>query len=390
MAKLVNEYLAGQYPVGNNRLGLYDRLFAQKIFDSGIITTATGNPVSIVTNKAQNAISTILSYSPKQTGTNPSPQNICPIEGWTEANLTGAGKNIFGGLPFGMAVYNASYYKDIDTENKIVTYTRSASANEPLWNKFEQGKQYTFIITAKLTAEGRNNSLVIKYTNGTRTDIDITSTEKTTYAFVSDSGKTIDSINLSWYNANYCELYYEESGIFAGVHDTSYFVSYENPTETTISLGGTYYGFTVDAERGVLTVNSTFIDLGQLDWQYSNNIFFSRTPPLFNNGGTAKFNGTIIADSYVEGIVSLNTPINGRIQVANSQDLPILRLSDDRFDNADDLKIALNGRMAVIELAEPITYTLTPQTVALLAGNNTLWTDGDNIEITYKAKKQGG
>ena len=30
---------------------------------------------------------------------------------------------------------------------------------------------------------------------------------------------------------------------------------------------------------------------------------------------------------------------------------------------------------------------LTPQTVALLAGNNTIWTDGDEVSVTYKAKK---
>jgi hypothetical protein len=43
--------------------------------------------------------------------------------------------------------------------------------------------------------------------------------------------------------------------------------------------------------------------------------------------------------------------------------------------------------MLSVPLATPQTITLTPQTVALLKGNNTLWTDGDEISITYKAKK---
>lgn len=43
------------------RASIQDKLLGKKLYDenSGIITTATGNPISIVTNRAQNAISTI-------------------------------------------------------------------------------------------------------------------------------------------------------------------------------------------------------------------------------------------------------------------------------------------------------------------------------------------
>jgi hypothetical protein len=62
---------------------------------------------------------------------------------------------------------------------------------------------------------------------------------------------------------------------------------------------------------------------------------------------------------------------------------------DSTIDTVEKLKVWLedNPITVVANLAEPLTYNLTPQTVALLKVNNTLWTDGDSIEITYKAKK---
>jgi hypothetical protein len=52
---------------------------------------------------------------------------------------------------------------------------------------------------------------------------------------------------------------------------------------------------------------------------------------------------------------------------------------------AEDLKTYMQNNTVhvVYLLSEPITYTLTPQTVALLKGYNRLSTDGDKITITY-------
>jgi hypothetical protein len=66
----------------------------------------------------------------------------------------------------------------------------------------------------------------------------------------------------------------------------------------------------------------------------------------------------------------------------------MIAVRDDVYDNNINGWLAEYGEEYIyIKLATPLEIPLTPQTVALLAGNNTLWTDGDNIEITYKAKK---
>ena len=215
-----------------------ENLFGKKLSNSGIITTATGNPVSIITNKAQNAISTILSYSPKQSGSgDPSPQNIRPITGWTDAVL------------------------------------------------------------------------------------------------------------------------------------------HVNEDTTTISLGGTYYGFSVDVERGVLRV-----DTMHLAYKWS------------------EFGAKAVLGDYTRGQIVLPSeavypPTASKPQKCNiapykasfNEDSLHFYCNSNRFsvflpnDTDEDTEI-----VAICELATPIELPLTPQTVALLAGNNTIWTDGDSIEITYR------
>lgn len=258
MAKLFNISLAGQYPPLNNRINHFDRLLAQKIGDGGVITTATGNPVSIVTNKAQNAISTILSFAPKQSGSgDPSPDNIRPIEGWTEANL------------------------------------------------------------------------------------------------------------------------------------------HVNEDTITISLGGTYYGFTVDLENGTLTITHTISIIDEnMDGGVANigGLWFVNNLALIEYGA-----GLSISDSFVytgrsyanTSEFKANTVIGdmGGCSISGNRFRVFFR--DDRFANNDELKayLAENPVYVVQGLTEPQTIPITPQTVALLAGNNTLWTDGDEISITYKAKR---
>lgn len=251
MANLNKLLLAGGFPPGNNSLNHFEKLFAQKVGDSGVITTATGNPVSIITNKAQNAISTLLSYSPKQSGSgDPSPQNIRPIEGWTEANL--------------------------------------------------------------------------------------------------------------------------------GVNS-------ETPTKT-ISLGGTYYGFEIDVENGTASIGYAEFDLGNFDWVYSGTIFYaSNLRPI---SPKPLFAGKVYCPIYKNQIVPLTNPTNNTIYIANSVDNPIIRVADNRYSDADIFKSAITGVKIVCQIVTPQTIPLTPQIVTLLKGNNTLWTDGDSIEITYKAKKQ--
>jgi hypothetical protein len=246
-------------PIADNLLGL-------KLGGGGVITTATGNPVSIVTNKAQNAISTILSFSPKQSGSGtPSPTNVRPITGFNSITLT------------------------------------------------------------------------------------------------------------------------------------------VNGTDLTISLGDTYYGGTIDLENGTLTVTHklyTFDGSDDESWTLAatgtNRIF--RYTTAFSEG--IKKAGV---NTYISNIAKKTTVINNMENsgyafwyfrttdsqsTINRQLLVGTPVADVDMTLEEFKQMLANTPMIVCaELATPQTITLTPQTVALLKGDNTLWTDGDSLSVTYKAKK---
>jgi hypothetical protein len=210
-------------PIADNLLGL-------KLGGGGVITTATGNPVSIVTNKAQNAISTILSFSPKQSGTgDPSPTNVRPITGFNSITLT------------------------------------------------------------------------------------------------------------------------------------------VNCTDVTISLGGTYYGGVLDVTTGTLAVDRAIYTFTGSEVNYA-----QQTGRVAIKTSLTMKSGSAMCDHFATVVSGASNWFYIKTTMT-----------------AEDLKTYMQNNTVhvVYLLSKPITYTLTPQTVALLKGNNTLWTDGDEISITYKAKK---
>jgi hypothetical protein len=102
-------------------------------------------------------------------------------------------------------------------------------------------------------------------------------------------------------------------------------------------------------------------------------------PPTANN---IPFTGK--CEVYGTGIVPTSATSNLMIGMGITGNLFI---KDTRFDNVEDFLAYVDGKYLAYEVRIPQTITLTPQTVALLKGNNTLWTDGDEVSVTYKAKK---
>ena len=74
----------------------------------GVEDTATGNPVTFLTDLAKPLKSLIANFLPIQSGTgDPSPTNIRPITGWTGVNVFHAGKNL-ANLQYGNKVPSVS------------------------------------------------------------------------------------------------------------------------------------------------------------------------------------------------------------------------------------------------------------------------------------------
>ena len=55
------------------------------------------------------------------------------------------------------------------------------------------------------------------------------------------------------------------------------------------------------------------------------------------------------------------------------------------YETASEFKTANADVQLCYELATPQTYQLTPTEIALLKGQNNVWTDSGEVEVTYKA-----
>lgn len=60
-------------------------------------------------------------------------------------------------------------------------------------------------------------------------------------------------------------------------------------------------------------------------------------------------------------------------------------VKDTRFTDATAFKTAVTGQPLVYELATPITYTLAPTKIKSLLGDNNIWADAGDTEVTYRA-----
>ena len=60
-----------------------------------------------------------------------------------------------------------------------------------------------------------------------------------------------------------------------------------------------------------------------------------------------------------------------------------IAVRDSAYADTTAFKTAMSGVQLVYELATPVTYTLTPQQIALLRGNNNVWADTGDATLKY-------
>lgn len=156
-----------------------------------------------------------------------------------------------------------------------------------------------------------------------------------------------------------------------------------NTVVTTISLGRTVYGGTLNVLSGELVVDRAMVDLGTLNWAKSNNRggYFWVDIPLRKIGSDLsssiyQYHGYRPA-TYVGANVGLyeETTTSDRY----------IDIYDPSCANVTELKTAINGQQLVYELATSLTYHLDPQTVRSLVGQNNIFSDTGNVALDYWA-----
>lgn len=141
----------------------------------------------------------------------------------------------------------------------------------------------------------------------------------------------------------------------------------------TTSLGRTVYGGTLEQVGGQLTDSYAMLDLGTLNWAGSQTLWSAQVSLNHTNGTPA------ICSQYEDvGNISTSNMTNGQIQTRSNY----VFICDTNYTDAQTFKTAMSGVQLCYELSTPTTYQLTPTEVALLKGNNNVWSDGD-VTLEY-------
>ena len=371
-----NAYLEGRFD------GLIEQL-CPSFAESGSVVQCTpleGYPLEVVSG-----------IVPYMTGSgDPSPDNIRPITGHTSVTLTHCGKN----LASTDILVGASGITETDgvfsgTVNSFHVATRNVSFVPA--EVFKEGQQYVFSLYAKKGTAESSPYMVVKYTDGTQSGANITATgDFERYISVSDPGKTVEGVRLSYGSGGTDTLYIKDVQVEKGKTATAY----ESPREEntiTLDLGQTVYGGSLDWKTGVLTVGYGIQDLSELEWfgpsvAYGNTVYLSEKFSAAASMIAGGRKGWCSVFNCLNGITLGTLPNNSLVySIAEYSGDARIYIKADGVADVDALMAVLEGQKLVYQLAEPITIQLTPQEILALSGTNCLYSDTGDTEVAGKA-----
>ena len=322
--------------------------------------TTYGNNASI------NYPSTVTTYSPYS--------NICPISGYTGAEIEQRGKNL---LPKAESkTHNGIQY--VANSDGSVTVSGTATGIAIL----DIGRDSTILKPGTYVASISGSNAVVtlfKIVDGT----------------VSVLKNGVGAFTLTEETSIFMRLSFASGASASGtaypqIELGSTATAYEPYTGNQISVNwedeaGTVYGGTLDVTNGVLTVNRAHRLLNDPDkWiEMSSGTQNFRYNYQFSERKRYADSFTGLSCSYMQ--VNANAQDNTARWSGVGTDYFGLRNYNLTLDQvkAD----AANGDIEILyDLAEPITYQLDPQEIRTLLGTNNVWADtGDIAECEYPA-----
>lgn len=339
--------------------------------------TVTGEIISVSDAVEAPAVKLKVTIEPKQEGSgDPSPENIRAITGWTGATATRTGLNQW------------------DEEWELGSISDTTGENQSTSARFRSKNYIPALPNTTYYMYHPNSIARFIYYDANKNFI------SSTYAFADNREQTTPS------NCYYIRFWQTGSeynnDICINISDTNRNGKYEpyvEPTTATTAFGRTVYGGTVDLVTGELVVDRAMVDLGTLNW--SKETFSTTSTIVFKSDVPLKKAGlaTLVCSKYIWTNNDRTALVNVDKAIAswNATTSIAIAIRDDSLASGDAsaFKTAMQGTQLVYELAEPQTYTLTPQQIEMLAGNNTVWVELINedtttqtatSELTYKSR----
>lgn len=288
--------------------------------------------------------------------------NVCPISGFTKAEITRTGKNRFN--------INA----EKSTQAQAYKYEFYLSPN----TEYTLSSDVPYYSTASL------------YFNGTSTGVN---------GVYNGQPKTVTTGGDGYL---YVLVRFTGTGLYdlydAVLNGDNWIQLEEGPTATeyepfgsinTLDFGQTVYGGSLNVTTGVLTIDKGFIsDLSQLTWEYQSstyhNIFSALVNGIYSVTEAADRNKWFSCSEYAPSVATSvnNSMDNGGALVAGQR----LKLRNDAYnDNSQGFISSLSGVQFLYRLAEPIVIQLTPTEISTIYGLNIISSNCGEIAVEYRA-----
>ena len=165
-----------------------------------------------------------------------------------------------------------------------------------------------------------------------------------------------------------------------------------NGNTYTFAFGQTVYGGHFD-NKGNLVVTHEIIDLGDLTYTYytggTNPIFYGSITgaKVYSDGDTIN----AICSCYDNFGVSRNrtnlSTLLGNNQFSFINNGTNFTIRNDSYTDPNTFKTAMTGQKVVYELANPITLAITSQDIPTALGENNIFSNCGDIEVTYYTYK---
>lgn len=311
------------------------------------------NGATTITHMQIESGSTFTGYAPYE--------NICPISGRTEVNVTRTGAN----------VWDEEWKQgDIVSSSGIeVTGDKVISKN---YCEIKPNTSYYII------APSEGNMGVFYYDEN-----------KTFISMVWSANRAITTPSNAKYfklrfPSQYGTSYNNDGGLLYPSTATEY-EPYEGDTFNT-ELGRTVYGGTLDLTTGELTITHAYADLGDFTWAMETlntfRVYINEKKAFTKNYITTSYR-TVDKASSVDLANGETTSIT---TMTHGHTYTYVYIKDERATTAEEFKTLVTGQKMVYELATPQTISLTPTEVQMFENNNTIWADSGRVQLTYLSK----
>ena len=277
--------------------------------------------------------------------------NICPISGWDSVETNVTGVNVW------------------DEEWELGDLNTTNGQNYPATNRIRSKNYIRVLPNTTYYFKSPYNSIVCFY-DANKNFVNIGNATLTANAtFTTQSNVHYMRISPS---ASYGTTYKNDISINYPSTDTEYH-AYQGTTYTT-DLPQTVYGGTLDVVSGVLTVDRAMVTLNTA------NMGNSEEFPGWRSSGIRSLMGSGLNNIFND--VQTNVGRGIGVNTIRSSDTLMLLTGQYGLTQSEWKSLSMDVQM-IIPLATPQTYQLTPKQIQTLVGQNNVWSDAGDVDVTF-------